>query len=73
LALHLAARRLMKGMLTIKEVVECLEKLIDEQRLDILCPFSSLGHHPGNFARPRKFELAAAFNCLRTVCMRQKN
>jgi len=46
LALHLAARYLMKGVLTIKEVVECLEKLIDEQRLDALCTFSLLGHHP---------------------------
>ena len=45
-ALHLAARYLMKGVLTIKDVVECLEKLIDEQRLDDLCTFSSLGHHP---------------------------
>jgi hypothetical protein len=63
----------MKEVLTIHEMVECLEKLIDEQRLEVLCPFSSLGHHPGNFAGPRNFELTVAFNCLRTVCMLQKN
>jgi hypothetical protein len=41
LALHLVARYLMKGVLTIKEAVECLEKLSDEQRLDVLLPLSS--------------------------------
>jgi hypothetical protein len=28
--------------------------------------------HPGNLARPRKHEIAAAINRLRTVRMRQK-
>jgi len=72
-ALHLAAKSLMNGMRTIKEVVDCVEKLIDEQGLDVLSPFDSPGRHPGNFARPRKFELAAALNRLCTVRMRQKN
>ena len=31
------------------------------------------GRHPGNFARPRKFEIAAAINRLRTVRMKQKD
>ena len=70
--LHLAATRLMDGVGTIREVVEVLEKLIDEQGLDVLSPFSVPGRHPGNFARPRKFEIAAALNRLRTVRMCQK-
>jgi predicted ABC-class ATPase len=31
------------------------------------------GRHPGNFARPRKYEIAAAINRLRTVRMKQKD
>ena len=70
--LHYAATRLMDGVRTIREVVECVEELIDEQGLDFLAHFSSIGRHPGNLARPRKFELSAALNRLRTVRMQQK-
>jgi hypothetical protein len=63
----------MDGVRTMKDVMDCIEWLIDEQGLDVLSPFSSSGRHPGNFARPRRFEIAAALNRLRTVRMGQKD
>jgi len=47
------------------EIVKKVEKDIDEKGLDIISPF--FGQHPGNFARPRRFEIAAAINRLRTL------
>ncbi len=71
-ALHLATTRLMNERVTVKDVVEALEQLFDEKGLDVLSPFAVPEHHPGNFARPRIFEFAAALNRLRTVRMLQK-
>ena len=71
--LHLAATSLMDGVRTIEEIVDCIETMIDEQGLDVLSLFPVSGRHPGNLARPRKFEIAAALNRLRTVCLRQRH
>jgi predicted ABC-class ATPase len=71
--LHLAATNLMDGVRTIKEVIDCVETLIDRQGLDVLSLFRVSGRHPGNFSRPRIFEVVAALNRLRTVRMRQKH
>ncbi len=69
--IHLAATRFMDGVRTLREVLECLESVFDEEGLDLLDPFYRKGQHPGNYARPRKFEIAAAINRLRTVAMNQ--
>ncbi|MCH7911314.1 MAG: ATPase, partial [Candidatus Hydrogenedentes bacterium] len=69
--IHLAATRFVDGARTLREVVECLESVFDEEGLDLLDPFYQEGRHPGNYARPRKFEIAAAINRLRTVNMNQ--
>jgi predicted ABC-class ATPase len=71
-ALHLAARRFMDGEATLREVVERVEGFLEEHGLEALDPFRRGEGHPGNFARPRKYEIAAAINRLRTVRMRQK-
>jgi predicted ABC-class ATPase len=71
-ALHLAATRFMDGRASLREVVEKLEDFFDAQGLDALDPFHRGGHHPGNFARPRGLEVAAAINRLRTLRMRQR-
>jgi len=70
-AIHLATERFMNSRATLCEVVDQVERFFDEQGLDALDPFHRPGHHPGNFARPRKHELAAAINRLRTVKMKQ--
>ncbi len=71
-ALHVASRRFMNGVNTIHGVLNDVEELVDSQGLDILSPYSMAGRHPGNFARPRRFEVAAALNRLRPVQMRQE-
>jgi predicted ABC-class ATPase len=71
-AIHLAATRFMDGRATLREVVEKLEELFDREGLDLLDPFHRPERHPGNYARPRKHEIAAAINRLRTVRMRQE-
>ena len=64
-ALHLASSRSMKGGL--QAVVQGLDKLFDDAGLDGLDPYHQGERHPGNFARPRTFEIAAALNRLRML------
>ena len=72
-ALHFASRRLMNGKATVRQVVESLQDIFDRDGLDALSPFAGPERHPGNFARPRNFELAAVLNRLRSVRMTQGN
>ncbi|MEA3365308.1 MAG: ABC-ATPase domain-containing protein [Candidatus Hydrogenedentes bacterium] len=72
-AIHRATQELMTGKRTLREVLDALEHLLEnEAGLDILDPFRKDERHPGNFAMPRKYEIAAAINRLRSVQMRQK-
>jgi len=71
-AIHLATERFMDGEATLREVLDALDELFEREGLDGLDPFHRPGRHPGNFARPRRFEIAAAINRLRTVHMRQR-
>lgn len=50
-------------------MMDRLESLFDEEGLDVLAPYGRAGEHPGNFARPRRFEVAAGLNRLRSVEM----
>ncbi len=59
------------GRKTLPELLDRLEQLLDTGGLEALSPFARHGHHPGNLARPRRYEIAAALNRLRTVRMRQ--
>lgn len=66
-AVHLASQRFLDGRMGVRAVVQALEHLFDEAGLDVLDPFRKGEHHPGNFARPRALEIAAALNRLRTL------
>ena len=66
-AIHLAASRLMGDERTLSEVLDALEHFFDEEGLDALDPFHRPGRHPGAYARPRRFEIAAAINRMRTL------
>jgi predicted ABC-class ATPase len=68
-AVHLAATRFMDGKATLREVTEAVERLLGSKGLECLAPFRRGDEHPGNFARPRRHEIAAAINRLRTVRM----
>jgi hypothetical protein len=71
-ALHLARQRFVDGEATLREVLDRLEALFDDAGLDVLDPFGRSGRHPGNFARPRRFEIAAAVNRLRSLRVVQR-
>jgi len=68
LAIHLASQRFMNGEHSLGEVLDSIEALLDSEGLDVLDPFGGGdGRNPGCFARPRRFEIAAAINRLRSL------
>jgi predicted ABC-class ATPase len=71
-AIYIAVARHMDGDATLSEVLDELELFFDREGLDSLDPFHKPGTHPGDFARPRRFEIAAAVNRLRTLRIKQK-
>jgi len=72
-AIHHASEKLMNGQSTLCEVLDTLETGFDAKGLDSLSPFHHPGEHPGNYARPRRYEIAAAINRLRTVRMKPQD
>ena len=56
-------RSMANGVKTVAQLVAELEAMWDRQGLDALNP----SMHFGNYARPRRFELAAALNRLRSL------
>ncbi len=71
-AIHLATQRFMDSQATLCKVVDEVDKFFDQHGLDALDPFHRDERHPGAFARPRRYEIAAAINRLRTLRMRQE-
>jgi predicted ABC-class ATPase len=69
-AIHLAAERYMDNKRNLRAVVDAIDSFFDQHGLDPLDPFQRSEHHPGDFARPRKYEIAAAINRLRTLSIR---
>ena len=64
-AINYAAQTHMDGRdRSMKEIVRMVETEIERNGLDILAPKGR--KYPNNLAKPRKFELAAALNRLRT-------
>lgn len=61
-ALQLCAKTYMDGRRTVREVVDALNEDIERDGLDVLNP----GMHMVGLARPRRYELAAAINRVRT-------
>jgi len=59
---------LIDGRRTLREVLDALDAVLDQHGLDVLSPHRG---HPGDYARPRRYELAAALNRLRTLSVRQ--
>lgn len=53
------------GACALSELVDRIYRLVDEQGLDAVSPY--FGKHPGDLAMPRRLELAAAINRLRTL------
>ena len=72
-AILLATTRFMKNGMTISKILDELEHAFDEEGLDQLDPFHREDRHPGAFARPRRFEIAAAINRMRTLRLLRSN
>ena len=66
-AIHLATRQMMGPSRSLAQVLDELEALVDAEGLDVLDPFARPGQSPAALARPRRFEIAAAINRLRTL------
>jgi len=71
-AIYLALTRFMTDCASLRDIVDAVDQFLDDNGLDALDPYRKPDAHPGDFARPRSFELAAAINRLRTMRVRQK-
>jgi predicted ABC-class ATPase len=60
--IHQAAERLFDGKRTLPKILDLIEAELDEKGLETMLP-----NLAPDFARPRRFELAAALNRLRTL------
>lgn len=60
--------RYVDGKTSLSGAVDSVLQDIDREGLDAVSPFER-GQHPGDLARPRKQEVMAAFNRLRTIRM----
>lgn len=70
-AIHVVASRLADGERSLVEILDALDAFFDEAGLDELDPFNRPGRHPGALARPRRFEIAAALNRMRSLRIRE--
>jgi predicted ABC-class ATPase len=66
--IHYAARNYLNGRTTLRQALEQVERDIEKEGLDVISPF--YGQHPGDFARSRPLEVAAAINRLRSLSVR---
>jgi predicted ABC-class ATPase len=66
-AIELARERLMGEGATLAQIMTALEEILAREGLEVLDPFRRGERHPGRFARPRRFEIGAALNRLRTL------
>ncbi len=71
-ALYFLSKQWMDGQLTIRQLLECLQDFWQTEGLDRLNPYRKSDEHPGNFAQPRIFEVAAALNRYRKLQVQQK-
>lgn len=66
--LRMMEKEIADGRRSIAECLDWLEKRLSVEGLDILSPYA--GQHPGDLALPRRLEVAAAINRLRSLRVR---
>jgi predicted ABC-class ATPase len=69
--LHLVTSHYVDGRRTVSEALELLMREVEEQGLDVITRHR-FAAPPGDLALPRRHEIAAALNRLRTLAIRQK-
>ncbi len=67
MAIHYASQHLVDDERSLPDILDRLEDILTHEGLDVLDPWCRDGEHPGNLARFRRYELAAAMNRLRTL------
>jgi predicted ABC-class ATPase len=60
--------RIVDGQSTVSEILDRIEVALKDKGLDSMSAYRG---HPGDFARPRRYEIAAALNRLRSLRVRQ--
>jgi len=66
-AIHWIAGELARASRPLPRLLDALEAWLDREGLDALDPFHRPAEHPGNLARPRRYEIAAAINRMRSL------
>lgn len=66
-AIHWLARELARESRPLPELLDALVAFLDREGLDPLDPTHRPEQHPGNLARPRRYEVAAAINRMRSL------
>lgn len=70
-ALRFLAQHMKGAHMSIQEAVGLIDEFFTQEGLDRLDPYFQSERHPGNFARPRPYEIAAAINRLRSIRLYQ--
>ncbi len=70
--LYLMATRWMDGQRSVSELLLFCKEFLRNNGPDALNPVRRTDEHPGNFALPRTFEIAAALNRYRNLRVKQK-
>lgn len=65
LLLHLDKKEMLKHGHSLQELLDSIERQLDQEGLASFAPFKD--QHPGELARPRRFEIAATLNRIRTA------
>jgi len=68
-ALHYISKKYAGGSYSMSEIVDKVSEDMEENGLDVLSPFK--GQVYGGYALPRKFEVVAAINRMRTLTVKQ--
>ena len=69
LIIKYAAQNYINGRATLASIVQAVMQDLEKEGLDIVSAFK--GQHPGDYALPRKYEIAAAINRLRNLKVKQ--
>jgi len=70
-AILLVSRKIHGAHVRLADALAWLDEVFSHDGLDTLDPFYQPNRHPGNFARPRSYEIAATINRLRSIQLRQ--
>ncbi|MEX2425981.1 MAG: ABC-ATPase domain-containing protein, partial [Thermomicrobiaceae bacterium] len=66
---HARSTDVIDGKRSIREILDEIDRFLQRKPLDSVSNFSG---HPGDFARPRRYEIAAALNRLRSLSVSQR-